>query len=64
MVEGKVLVELKALTHIEDVHWAQVLNYLKAYRLVENNFDLTTILPVGILVLEVQYDHDPCAVVQ
>ena len=33
VVAGKVLVELKALTQIEDVHWAQVLNYLKAYRL-------------------------------
>jgi GxxExxY protein len=38
VVEGKVLVELKALTHIEEVHWAQVLNYLKAYRLVETIF--------------------------
>jgi len=33
VVEGKVLVELKALTKLEDVHLAQVLNYLKAYRL-------------------------------
>jgi GxxExxY protein len=33
VVEGKVLVELKALSQLEDVHWAQVLNYLKAYRL-------------------------------
>ena len=33
VVEGKVLVELKALTHLEDVHLAQVLNYLRAYRL-------------------------------
>ncbi len=33
VVEGKVLVEIKALTQIEEVHWAQVLNYLKAYRL-------------------------------
>jgi GxxExxY protein len=33
VVEGKVLVEIKALTQIEDVHWAQVLNYLRAYRL-------------------------------
>jgi GxxExxY protein len=33
VVEGKILVELKALTQLEDVHWAQVLNYLKAYRL-------------------------------
>ena len=33
VVEGKVLVELKAIVQLEDVHWAQVLNYLKAYRL-------------------------------
>ena len=32
-MEGKVLVELKAVIQLEDVHWAQVLNYLKAYRL-------------------------------
>ncbi|HNS29129.1 MAG TPA: GxxExxY protein [Tenuifilaceae bacterium] len=33
VVEGKVLVELKALTKLEDVHLAQTLNYLKAYKL-------------------------------
>lgn len=33
VVEEKVLVELKAVKEIEDVHLAQVLNYLKAYRL-------------------------------
>ncbi len=33
VVEQKVLVELKAVVHLEDVHWAQMLNYLKAYRL-------------------------------
>lgn len=33
VVEGKVLVELKALVQLEDVHYAQTLNYLKAYRL-------------------------------
>jgi GxxExxY protein len=33
VVEGKVLVELKALKELEDVHLAQALNYLKAYRL-------------------------------
>ena len=33
VVEGKVLVELKAVIELQDVHWAQVLNYLKAYRL-------------------------------
>jgi GxxExxY protein len=32
-VEGKVLVELKAVIELEDVHLAQVLNYLKAYKL-------------------------------
>ncbi len=33
IVEGKVLVELKAIIVLEDVHLAQILNYLKAYRL-------------------------------
>ena len=33
VVEGKVLVELKAIKDLEDVHYAQALNYLKAYRL-------------------------------
>ncbi len=33
VVEGKVLVELKAHVKLEDVHMAQALNYLKAYQL-------------------------------
>ena len=33
VVDGKVLVELKAVIELQDVHLAQVLNYLKAYRL-------------------------------
>lgn len=33
VVEGKVLVELKAVIQLEDVHLAQILNYLKAYRM-------------------------------
>lgn len=33
VVEQKVLVELKAVIQFEDVHLAQALNYLKAYRL-------------------------------
>ncbi|MCC6584973.1 MAG: GxxExxY protein [Chitinophagales bacterium] len=33
VVENKVLVELKALKEIEDVHLAQTLNYLRAYKL-------------------------------
>ncbi len=33
VVENKVLVELKAIIKLEDVHLAQALNYLRAYRL-------------------------------
>ena len=33
LVEGKVMVELKALTALEDVHLAQAINYLEAYKL-------------------------------
>ena len=33
VVESKVLVELKAIVQLEDVHLAQALNYLKAYKL-------------------------------
>lgn len=33
VVEGKVLVEIKAIKELEDVHMAQALNYLKAYKL-------------------------------
>ena len=33
VVEGKVLVELKAVIELDDIHLAQALNYLKAYKL-------------------------------
>lgn len=33
VVEGNVLVELKAVIQLEDVHLAQALNYLKVYQL-------------------------------
>ncbi len=33
VVDGKVLVELKAVVQLDDVHLAQALNYLKAYKL-------------------------------
>lgn len=33
LVEGRVMVELKALTKLEDVHLAQAINYLEAYQL-------------------------------
>lgn len=32
IVEEKVLIELKAVINLEPVHYAQVLNYLRAYR--------------------------------
>lgn len=32
-VEGSVMVELKALVALEDVHLAQAMNYLEAYRM-------------------------------
>lgn len=33
LVEGKILVELKARINLEDAHFAQALNYLEAYNL-------------------------------
>jgi GxxExxY protein len=33
LIEEKLLVELKAVTLVEDVHYAQIINYLTAYRL-------------------------------
>jgi GxxExxY protein len=33
IVSEKVLIELKAIKALEEVHWAQTLNYLKAYKL-------------------------------
>ncbi len=33
VVDGKIIVELKALGQLEDAHLAQALNYLKAYKL-------------------------------
>jgi len=33
VVENKILVEIKAIKELEDVHLAQILNYLKAYKL-------------------------------
>jgi GxxExxY protein len=38
-VEGNIMVELKALTKLEDVHLAQAMNYCQAYN-----------LPIGLLI--------------
>ena len=32
-VEGLIMTELKAVSHLEDVHLAQALNYLEAYNM-------------------------------
>ena len=32
-VEGKIMVELKAIIKLEDVHLAQAMNYLEAYKM-------------------------------
>ena len=42
-VEGKVMVELKAVVQIEDVHLAQAINYLEAYGL-ENGLEFKRVL--------------------
>jgi len=39
LVEGIISVELKAITKLEDVHFAQAINYLEAY-----------ILEIGLLI--------------
>src|SRR5512137_529632 len=47
LVEDKVMVELKALTALEDVHLAQAINYLEAY-----NLEIGLLLNFGAKSLE------------
>lgn len=54
LVEEKVLVELKALVKMEDVHLAQGLNYLVAYRM-----DKGLLLNFGARSLEVKRLRPP-----
>ncbi len=54
LIEERVLVELKALTHLEDVHLAQGLNYLVAYKL-----DLGLLVNFGARSLEVKRLRHP-----
>lgn len=42
VVEEKVLVELKAVIQLEDVHLAQILNYLRAYK-----FEVGLLINIG-----------------
>jgi len=54
LVEGKIMVELKALVKLEDVHLAQGLNYLVAYKV-----DLGLLLNFGAQSLEVKRLRHP-----
>jgi len=54
LIDDKVLVELKALTYLEDVHLAQGLNYLVAYKL-----DLGLLINFGARSLEVKRLRHP-----
>lgn len=54
LVEQKVMVELKALIKLEEVHLAQGLNYLVAYKV-----DLGLLLNFGALSLEVKRLRHP-----
>lgn len=54
LVENEVLVELKALTKLEDVHLAQGLNYLVAYQL-----DKGILINFGAQSLEVKRLRHP-----
>lgn len=47
LVEGVVSVELKAIIKLEDVHYAQVINYLEAY-----NLEIGLLLNFGAKSLE------------
>lgn len=46
-VEGKIMVELKAIIKLEDVHLAQAINYLEAY-----NMDIGLLINFGSRSLE------------
>jgi GxxExxY protein len=52
-VEEKILVELKALTALEDIHLAQALNYLEAY-----NLEVGLLINFGAKSLEFKRLHN------
>ncbi|QEC66210.1 GxxExxY protein [Panacibacter ginsenosidivorans] len=49
LIEGKIMIELKALTQLENVHLAQAKNYLEAY-----NVEVGLLLNFGTSSLEVK----------
>jgi GxxExxY protein len=54
IVENKVIIELKAVIRLQDVHLAQAKNYLVAY-----NFDIGLLINFGSLSLEYKRIYHP-----
>jgi GxxExxY protein len=54
VVEGKVIVELKALINLEDVHLAQAKNYVVAY-----NFPIGLLINFGAKTLQFKKVYNP-----
>jgi GxxExxY protein len=52
-VEGKIMVELKAIIRLEDVHLAQAMNYLEAYKM-----EIGLLLNFGAKSLEFKRVHN------
>ena len=52
-VEGKIMVELKAIIKLEDVHLAQAINYLEAY-----NMEVGLLINFGAKSLEFKRVHN------
>ncbi len=52
-VEGNIMVEIKALIHLEDVHLAQAINYLEAYKM-----EVGLLLNFGAKSLEFKRVHN------
>ena len=58
-VEGKIMVELKALIKLEDVHLAQAMNYLEAYKI-----EIGLLINFGAKSLEFKRVHNNKIIVQ
>lgn len=52
-VEGKIMVELKAIIKLEDVHLAQAMNYLEAYKM-----EIGLLINLGSKSLEFKRVHN------
>ena len=58
-VEGKIMVELKALIKLEDVHLAQAMNYLEAYKI-----EIGLLINFGAKSLDFKRVHNNKIIVQ